>query len=296
MKILQQHGNYYFLKKQHNTAIDSLQKALKIAGKFENLAEQIATSEAIANNYLALKNVTEFKKQNNITQQLYEVQTDVENEAVNTAFNFINNSQQEQLKKEKTFLKWNVILLTSMLIFILLLWRYLAFRYRLKTQQYKNYITFFEEKQKPTIEPQPVKKATKPSVVPKEMEKRILKKLSEFEKTKEFTNRDISLSRLAIQFETNTKYLSEVVNNHKQKNFNTYINELRVNYIIEKLKTNPTYLQYKISYLAEDSGFTSHSLFATVFKSVTGVPPTAFIAILKDKKELSKSNKTKHGD
>jgi AraC-like DNA-binding protein len=90
---------------------------------------------------------------------------------------------------------------------------------------------------------------------------------------------------MALQFETNTKYLSELINAHKQKNFNTYINELRVNYITDKLKNDPQYLQYKISYLAKESGFSSHSVFATVFKSVTGISPTTFINILQNKQE-----------
>src|SRR5690606_37917187 len=106
-----------------------------------------------------------------------------------------------------------------------------------------------------------------------------------FENSLDFTSKDISLSRLALQFETNTKYLSEVINTHKEKNFNAYINELRINYIIDKLNNDPQYLQYKISYLAEDSGFSSHSVFATVFKSVTGISPTTFITILQNNQE-----------
>jgi AraC-like DNA-binding protein len=46
------------------------------------------------------------------------------------------------------------------------------------------------------------------------------------------------------------------------------------------LKTEPGYLNYKISYLADESGFSSHSSFATVFKSITGIAPTTFIDLL----------------
>ena len=98
----------------------------------------------------------------------------------------------------------------------------------------------------------------------------------------------MSLALLASQFETNTKYLSEIINTYKNKNFNSYINELRINYITDRLKNNKTYLQYKISYLAEESGFSSHSSFATVFKAVTGIPPTVFIELLRDQKKQSK--------
>ena len=93
----------------------------------------------------------------------------------------------------------------------------------------------------------------------------MVQKLTQFENSKHFTKQDMSLAMLASQFDTNTKYLSEVINTHKNKNFNSYINELRINYIIDKLKNNNKYSQYKISYLAEESGFSSHSSFATVF-------------------------------
>jgi YesN/AraC family two-component response regulator len=90
----------------------------------------------------------------------------------------------------------------------------------------------------------------------------------------------MSLATLAAQLDTNTKYLSETINKHYHDNFNTYINRLRINYIIEKLKNEPEYLNYKISYLAEESGFSSHSSFATIFKTITGIAPTVFIELI----------------
>ena len=45
-----------------------------------------------------------------------------------------------------------------------------------------------------------------------------------------FLNKDFSLAILAGQLDTNTKYLSEIINSHYHMNFNTYINRLRINY------------------------------------------------------------------
>jgi AraC-like DNA-binding protein len=132
------------------------------------------------------------------------------------------------------------------------------------------------------------KEVSKRMNIPKETEEALIKKLNQFENSKQFTKQDMSLALLASQFETNTKYLSEIINTYKNKNFNSYINELRINYITDRLKNNKTYLQYKISYLAEESGFSSHSSFATVFKAVTGIPPTVFIELLRDQKKQSK--------
>lgn len=120
------------------------------------------------------------------------------------------------------------------------------------------------------------------SALPEETTRKILASLQEFEGSVLFTNRNISLAYLASHINTNTKYLSRVINLHKQKDFNGYINELRVNYIMERLKNEPVWRQYKISTLAEEAGFSSHSKFAAVFKSVTGIAPSLFIQYLEE--------------
>jgi YesN/AraC family two-component response regulator len=126
---------------------------------------------------------------------------------------------------------------------------------------------------------------TKVYSMPEKTEKGLLDKLARFEESGKFINNNISLNGLAKQLDTNTKYLSEIINTHKCGNFNAYINELRVKYILKKLQSDPVYLNYKVSYLAEESGFSSHSAFATVFKAVTGISPTTYISFLKKETE-----------
>jgi len=119
--------------------------------------------------------------------------------------------------------------------------------------------------------------------IPEKTENLILSNLETFEKSKDVRDPSLSLSVLAKRMNTNSKYLSEVINKHKGKNFNNYLNELRVNYIVEKLIQNPEYLQYKTSYLAEEAGFASRTTFTTIFKNVTGKSPSQFIDELKNK-------------
>jgi len=127
------------------------------------------------------------------------------------------------------------------------------------------------------------RKIVQPQSIPEKTENLLLEKLEIFEKSDDCISPNISLQNLAKKLETNTKYLSEAINNHKQKNFNAYINELRINYIIDKLKSKPIYRSYKIKYLAEESGFSTHSAFTAVFKSVTGISPASYIQLLKEK-------------
>ncbi len=110
-----------------------------------------------------------------------------------------------------------------------------------------------------------------------QMEALILKGLLKLEERKFFLKPEINLALVASKLKANTRYVSLVINKHKKKDFKNYINELRINYIIMQLKQHPEYLDYKIAYLANEAGFPSHSKFATIFKSVTGMPPSSFI-------------------
>lgn len=108
-------------------------------------------------------------------------------------------------------------------------------------------------------------------------EKEVLAKLEKFELSQRFTNQKLTVASVAVQLKTNPTYLTETIKKYKGKNFNAYINELRVHYICEKIHNQPENLNYKISYLGEQCGFASHSAFATVFKNVTGISPSAFL-------------------
>ncbi len=288
MVVQNQLGQLYFLKKNYTKAIETYQVALDISEQLNNKPYRSEIMDGFATAYLALDNAPFFYSNSKASSQLAtQVETE-EDKAVNSIYNYINDNRTNKRNEVKKAYQRNLLALSGALILILLTWAVLRYRYRYRAKQYENFINYFENKQKPN-EIFPSKEASKSLNIPKETENALVQKLSQFENSKQFTKQDMSLAMLASNFDTNTKYLSEIINTHKDKNFNSYINELRINYIIEKLKNNNTYLQYKISYLAEESGFSSHSSFATVFKSVTGIPPTVFIDLLRTKKTASKA-------
>src|SRR5690606_26953467 len=118
--------------------------------------------------------------------------------------------------------------------------------------------------------------AAQDRLMPEETEASILEQLKTFEQGTQYLQPNLSLAQLAVEFQVNTKYLSHTINNHKGNDFNNYINGLRIQYIIQKLRENPEYLNYKISYLSSECGFSSHSKFSSAFKHVTGHTPSAF--------------------
>lgn len=110
----------------------------------------------------------------------------------------------------------------------------------------------------------------------------IIQKLEEFEKEQLFLDSGVSLTTIAVFCETNNRYLSNIISHFRKDNFNNYINRLRVEYVVDKLKNEPIYRQYKISVLAEEAGFSSASKFSNVFKKITEISPSQFIKFLEE--------------
>ncbi|WP_413785705.1 helix-turn-helix domain-containing protein [Elizabethkingia sp. HX XZB] len=123
------------------------------------------------------------------------------------------------------------------------------------------------------------KKAT--TLISQKRENELLQKLEKFENSTEYLSRNFTISNLASILDTNTKYIHAILKSHKSKNFSSYINKLKINYIITKLYEYPEYLNYKISYLANIGGFSSHSHFTQVFKKEATISPSEFIKQLK---------------
>ncbi|ANF52073.1 hypothetical protein A0O34_16805 [Chryseobacterium glaciei] len=105
----------------------------------------------------------------------------------------------------------------------------------------------------------------------------LLKKLAKFEKENKYLQKDITLTWLASYLNTNTKYLSETIRIHKEKNFNSYINQLRIKYITNKLYEDIQYREAKIVSLAKDCGYSSSQVFVIAFKKENGFSPSFFI-------------------
>ena len=118
-------------------------------------------------------------------------------------------------------------------------------------------------------------------------EKDLLNKLALFEKNKGFLNPELNVHSLANDFNTNRTYLSKAVKKAENVPFNTYISNLRIRYITEKLMQNNKYLNYSVDALAAECGMTSRRVFYKHFLDINGMMPSEFIN--KIKKEQDKT-------
>lgn len=279
-------ASIYFQEKRHNDAINLLLEAYNNSIGLQNVYLQESVIKKLSVNYLAVKDTLNYKLTNvNFIKRHAEIE-ELEQESINAAYNFISQEQSEKyVHQESNYynISYALIILVFLLVFGLF---FVWWRLFQKKKSLTEIIQYLNITRNNFINRIPVKvEETKKINIPKETEQMLLKKLERFENSTKFTNKDISLAVLAGQFDTNTKYLSEVINSNFNMNFNVYINKLRINYIVGKLKSDPNFISYKISYLAEYCGFSSHSSFATVFKSVTGISPVTFIDLVRKEKE-----------
>lgn len=94
-------------------------------------------------------------------------------------------------------------------------------------------------------------------------------------KEKKYLLNDISLQIIAENFELSQGYLSQLINTHANKNFNEYINELRIESSKEML-LDSQFNNYTIESIGLECGFKSKSNFYTTFKKFTGQTPNQF--------------------
>ena len=286
-------SRYYFQKEDYNTAIKSLETGLLQIEKLPYNNIKIVFYELFTKNYLALNNDEKYHHYNNLYTDLKAKLDANKKEGIQYIVKLVEtyNKKNFEIQKQNKIRQFRNITII-VLFFVLGIIAYFLYESR-RSKDLKKQLAFFEKQKereksiqlKDKIEKEQKNTEKESSKVSKEKEDEILQKLQEWELSANFLSKNMSISILSAQTEINTKYLSEVINSNKGKNFNAYINELRINHIASLLKNDPAFLNYKVSYLAEYSGFSSHGAFTNVFKSVTGMSPNHYIQeIIKNKR------------
>lgn len=110
----------------------------------------------------------------------------------------------------------------------------------------------------------------------------ILEQLEIFEKEQQFLDSKITQKLLSEKLGTNPTYLSKIINAYKEKSFSNYLNDLRLEYIVELLKTEHQFLEKEIKELANIAGFTNAEAFSDNFQRKFEIKPSYFIKMMKE--------------
>lgn len=164
-------------------------------------------------------------------------------------------------------------ILISIIIFIFLLVNYK--RRKKYKNKFEKLIKSYNDKKEENIK---IKKENTQSLkLDEKIVERILIKLENFENEKLYLRKKISLNTLSKDFDINSKYISQVINHYKEKTVSQYINSLRLNYCINRLKNDEKFRKYTLEYIASECGFNTRRSFNIAFLKETGISPSFFI-------------------
>lgn len=156
---------------------------------------------------------------------------------------------------------------------------------KIRKEYKKNYQLHIEEQQTIKDRPKAAKEKDAIKNINPETVAALLKHFENFEKDKKFLEKDWNLSSLSSAFNTNPKYVSNILEHYRTKGINDYINGLRIEYIVSMLKTQSKFKHYTYEALAKEAGFSTTERFKKAFLSKMGFSPSYFINQLKKEKK-----------
>ncbi len=97
---------------------------------------------------------------------------------------------------------------------------------------------------------------------------------------------EFSLERLAMLSESKSKYVSQVINEYYEQNFNNFLNSYRIKEACKRMGDIANYGNYTIEAISESVGFKSRSTFVSSFKRITGLTPSQYQRIARKEAQL----------
>jgi AraC-like DNA-binding protein len=210
----------------------------------------------------------------------------------NSGHTFLRMNEQQEItflseemlnnNKRYSFLSIALIILIFSIIILYIIYR----NNKRKKIIFSEFPQKIDEINNSSMYPLIAQKEEVPLIIEDELVRRILKKITLMELDKKFLSNDFKLSHIAKQVNTNTTYLSQIINQHKGMTFSEYVNDLRISYILKELSENPRLRKYTIKTISEEIGYKSASTFINAFKNRAKMTPSYYIQLLEKKINL----------
>lgn len=94
---------------------------------------------------------------------------------------------------------------------------------------------------------------------------------------------DFTLTSLAQEIGSNTRYVSWVINNTYKKNFKTLLNEYRIREVCRRMEDTENFGNFTIQALSNSLGYSSASNFLRAFKNVNGMTPSTYQKLIAER-------------
>lgn len=278
------HLAYLFLGKSYWN-LDNKEEAIPYFKKIDALfQEKLITSIELREVYPYL--IEHYEEQKNLQQQLHYTKTLLRADSLlhkdqRYITNYFHNKYDNKDLLESTEIlkkkikNHNIKLAITGIILLLIVGStiYLILKSKKTRTRYQQLI----EEKEIRLEEQPIKQQSNVKAIKPEIVEYILSKLSQFEEEKGFLEPNLTQASLAKKWNTNTSYLSKVINTYNHMSFSQYLNHLRVRYAKEKIETDSNFRSQKITVIASELGYNNPKSFVSAFKSYTNLDPSDFI-------------------
>ncbi len=124
--------------------------------------------------------------------------------------------------------------------------------------------------------------AATPSMESAQMKSLLAKIINVMDDTKAIAKPDFSLNTLAEAVGSNTKYVSQIINETYGKNFKTLLNERRIREACRRLADRNNYEKMTIQAVYEEVGYTNAVSFIRAFRKVNGMTPSEYLKISRE--------------
>ena len=291
-------ASYYYLGKayeglgnrmaavQNFSKVDSIYKVTKqitpeFMGGYSFLIQHYKTKGDKENQ---LKYINTYMTIDSILQKNYKVLTKKLKKEYDTPNLLLEKATLiESLQNEKVVFYMTIGILTVLVVSI---GGFGFYQYRLKKQYHSQFEkimhqttgTVESEIQSPQVSETTVSNKKYETIgIAEEVVHQVLERLQLFENQKGFLDATITIQKVATTLNTNSKYLSKIINAYKDKSFVQYINDFRIEYATIQLKNDPKLRNYTIQALALEFGFNNAESFSTAFYKKNRIKPTYFI-------------------
>lgn len=224
------------------------------------------------------------KKERNYRKELYYTKSLLKVDSViNENYRNLNHNLQTKydvpnliLNKERLINKYKnrsksyIIISVSIGMICALLFFFYFRNQKKKYKAYQKVIENFKKLEDVTL-------TGKSASISDEVMDRIASGLKELEDANFFINPKANLNQTSKKLDTNSKYLSTYINRNKGKSFTNYVNDLRVVYLINKIRTDLNFRKYTLDAMAKESGFTNYEHMNRAFYKKTDISPSFFL-------------------
>ncbi|WP_374542097.1 helix-turn-helix domain-containing protein [Flavobacterium sp.] len=205
----------------------------------------------------------------------------IKNESLNFLHNYDLNLIKEESNKIIASRKYFKIFFFSLLIILAFVIYRFYYYYKLQKERHQRFLKIIQqlrESKKSGIKNTDEQKGdqTKQSIDEDLVEKLSIG-LKKLEQKELFLDPNFKLTFVAKKLNTNTAYLSQYFNQVMHKTFSEYTQELRIQYVLQKLIDVPQFRKYTMQAIAEEVGYKDANTFVRVFKKQTGLSPNYYI-------------------